>query len=200
MGYTSSESSNAAKGKKGTKKEAAFFQPEPPAPKSPKTANEKSAVSDFKGVSSPKGAPAKGAAAKGPPAKGPPAKGPPATNNPSSDPSSVAAPASAGDTHTDNISGRRLDNPPVGFRMQPPGRGCYLRYSPESQGLLFSQWSEKPITEPGVIAYYEAGKDVPVFKFRGNSGRTQIIKQCCVPGGKNMFEGFMQFCKEAFGQ
>jgi len=97
-------------------------------------------------------------------------------------------------THTDNISTMRLEAP-EGHEVAVPGKGCYLRYSPDSMGKLYLHWSEKPIATAGVLAYFEPGKIVPGFKYRTNGGRADVVKGA--DDKRNLFQGWVQFLKEA---
>eukprot|EP00392_Amoebophrya_sp_AT5.2_P008950 g8978.t1 len=47
--------------------------------------------------------------------------------------------------------------------------GGYLVYTEDSLGTLFLKWSREPVEN--ALAFFEAGKPIPPFKFTTNQGR-----------------------------
>ena len=71
--------------------------------------------------------------------------------------------------------------------------GGYLTYSPDSLGTLFLHWSETEI--PDALAYFEAGKKIPPFKFKTNHGKTILTKG--VDDKAKFYQGWGAYLKEA---
>lgn len=71
--------------------------------------------------------------------------------------------------------------------------GGYLVYTEDSLGTLFLKWSREPVEN--ALAFFEAGKPIPPFKFTTNQGRFQLMKGC--QDKQKFFEGWGAFLKEA---
>ncbi|CAD7971672.1 unnamed protein product [Amoebophrya sp. A120] len=71
--------------------------------------------------------------------------------------------------------------------------GGYLIYTEDSLGTLFLKWSKEPVEN--ALAFFEAGKPIPAFKFTTNQGRFQLMKGC--QDKQKFFEGWGAFLKEA---
>ncbi|CAD7976458.1 unnamed protein product [Amoebophrya sp. A25] len=71
--------------------------------------------------------------------------------------------------------------------------GGYLVYTDDSHGTLFLKWSKEPVE--GALAFFEAGKPIPPFKFSTNHGKQQLMKEC--QNKNKFFEGWGAFLKEA---
>lgn len=72
------------------------------------------------------------------------------------------------------------------INMAELGSGCYLTFSPASQGTLFINWSETPVD--GALAFFRPNKTVPKFKFTTNGGRSELIRTIQGPQIKRYFQ------------
>ena len=70
--------------------------------------------------------------------------------------------------------------------MADLGSGCYLTFSPASQGTLFTNYSDTPVE--GALAYFKPGKPVPKFKFVQNGGKSELIRTIQGPNIKRYFQ------------
>lgn len=74
-----------------------------------------------------------------------------------------------------------------------PPQGGYLCYTPDSLGTLYLHWSRTPVEN--ALAFFEAGKPVPAFKFTTYQGRSPLQKGA--DDRVKFFEGWAAFLKEA---
>jgi len=90
----------------------------------------------------------------------------------------------------ENNNGEDDDGPP----------GCYLVYESSSGGVLSLHYSLGPVPEHAVGFWCPgAGQQIQPFKFKQNSGRSELIKG--IAGGdanrRKYFSGWCQFLKQA---
>lgn len=74
--------------------------------------------------------------------------------------------------------------------------GGYLCYNPDSMGTLILHWSKVPVEN--ALAFFEAGKPIPPFKFTTNQGRFQLQKGA--DDKVKFFEGWSAYLKEALNR
>ena len=91
--------------------------------------------------------------------------------------------------------------PPVSVHAPGGSVIAYLIYEPASSGKLILHYSTSPLDHAIGAWSPGAGKSIPGFKVKQNSGRSDLIGNCAggVTGRKNYFSGWCQFVRAAKG-